>query len=443
VAAGVADDPIAVLASLFHDSVYFHVDGGLTDLQRQHLHIADASFACDREQYNGSACLPEYRAKGMRDEWVEDDDDDDDDTLLRMVESIFGYHPHSVVTHRNGLNEFLSAVVCVRLLEPLVSLRVLAELACCIEATIPFRPNITVKETNIADENKEHTTTILTPADRLYQNLEVTNARFRLGMTAADMVRAVQRSVRVANEDISNFGTDDVLWFLDNTWDLLPENNEALRPQCPYTVRDFQFAVFKMYGFFNFLNPDVVFQQYKGVPSDQVLAERQKYTVLNLNLGRKYVGAKLLALSVLEAFAQLTGGDAPVSLFMGPLPAPHQPVQCPLQKCSRRDVAKDPTVYKILVEGRRRETPFDVRQSPLAAYLYAYLGDAGVTDLLRKPHDQWDTLYPMTTDTARALLHALPVECVQTLGQCLACMVSSSPRKEAILRLVQEICKPS
>ena len=35
VAEGVADDPIAVLAALFHDAVYYHVDGGISDLQRE------------------------------------------------------------------------------------------------------------------------------------------------------------------------------------------------------------------------------------------------------------------------------------------------------------------------------------------------------------------------------------------------------------------------
>ena len=414
VASGVSDDPLAVLAALFHDSVYFHVDGGLSDLQRQHLNIFEDAFAQGDK-------LPEYRVKGNA----------SDDTLLRMVENIFGFPLNAVVTHRNGLNEFLSAVVCVRLLEPLLPLQKLAEIACCIEATIPFRPNTTDAQGNV-----------LTPPDRLYQQLDMTNTKFELGLTSDEMVQAVQRAVRVANEDVANFGTADVLWFLDNTWDLLPETNEALRKQSLYTVQDFQFAVFKMYTFFNYLKPGLVFQEYKGVPSAQVLHERQKYTSINLTLGSKYVGAKFLALSVLAAFAELTGGDAPVSLFMGDLPSPDRRTKCPLFPTGDLSqpsciVERDPTVFKILREGRRSETSFDIRQSPMAAYLYGHLGDELVSKLLRKPNDKWETLYPITEATARALLQELPRECVQKLGASLATMASS--RKQALESLIQKI----
>ena len=90
VAEGVADDPIAILAALFHDCVYYHVDGGISVLQRHHLKIYEDAFA------EGDK-LPEYRVKGDR---------GSSDAMRRMVECIFGYPLNTVVTHRNGLNEF-------------------------------------------------------------------------------------------------------------------------------------------------------------------------------------------------------------------------------------------------------------------------------------------------------------------------------------------------
>lgn len=419
VAQGVADDPIAVLASLFHDCVYYHVDGGLSDMQRENLKIYEDAFATGDK-------MPEYRVKG---------DKGSSDTLLRMVENIFGYPLNTVVTHQNGLNEFLSAVLCVRQFEPILPLRTLAEIACCIEATIPFRRSVTDQYGNV-----------LTCSDRLFLQMRVASSKFDLDMEEDELVESVQRAVRVANEDVANFGTEDVLWFLDNTWSLLPETNEALRQNFLYSVENFQFAVFKMYGFFGFLKPDVVFHSFKGVPDDAFYSERLKFTTLNLKLGKKYVGAKLLSLSVLAAFAKLTGGDAPVSLFMGDLPTRHRNGSCP--PCPLRDLPKpdpnnvgvverDPIVYQILSEGRRSETSFDVRQSPLASYLYGHLGDERVTELVKNEHNKWKALYPMTEVTARALLRELPKESIRCLGAALAIVAVS--RKEGLERVVKEI----
>lgn len=235
-----------------------------------------------------------------------------------------------------------------------------------------------------------------------------------------------------------------MLSFLDNTWKLLPETNKALRQHFLCSVENFQFAMLNMYSFFSVLKPNVVFNSFKGVPAPEVLTERERFTALNLKLGRTYVGSKVLSLSVLAAFAELTGGDAPVSLFMGDLPSRHRdnllrqsPFAQLLQPPSDGTVAVDPAVYKILSEGRRCETSFDIRQSPLAAYLYGNLGDEKVDALLKKPHEKWSSLYPMTEETARAFLKELPKEHVRCLGSALSSVAFS--RKEALLAVVENI----
>jgi hypothetical protein len=413
VSEGVPDDPIAILAALFHDCVYYHVDGGISDMQREKLQIYEDAFT-------QTDTMPEYRVIGGT--------GNSQDVLLRLVESIFGYPLNTVVTHQNGLNEFLSAVLAVRQLEPVLPLRTLAEIACCIEATIPFRTAV-----------EDHYGNVLTAMDRLYVQMRVASSKFDLDMEDEEIIAAVQRAARMANEDVANFGTEDVLWFLDNTWNLLPETNEALRQRFLYSVVEFQFAVFKMYGFFLFLQPKVIFPSFRGVPSSQVLTERLANAARNLKLGRKYVGAKLLSLSVLAAFAELTGGDAPIALFMGDLPSRHRATQeprCPLPKPAH-PAKGDPVVYQILSEGRRSETSFDIRQSPLASYLYGNLGDDKVAALIQRPHPQWKGLYPMTTETATALLRALPKECVQCLGKSLGTVAVS--RAELLEEVVQRI----
>ena len=77
----------------------------------------------------------------------------------------------------------------------------------------------------------------------------------------------------------------------------------------------------------------------------------------------------------------LTGGDAPVSLFMGDLPHEGEGDSLRLEDMlpklaapSATDV--DPDVLRLPKEGRKKESAFDLRHSPLAAYLYARLGDA-------------------------------------------------------------------
>jgi hypothetical protein len=485
VAEGVADDPIAVLAALFHDSVYFHVDGGISKLQLHYLNLfveeedeeeGDSITTAGARHNNQPQQLAQYHVKKPRPSRIKDEHnnndnkDEDIDILLRMVECIFGYPLNTdVVTYRCGLNEFLSAMICVRLLHTLLPLRTLAEITCCIEATIPFRSNNTVEEEchDTTKKKQKNTTTKkeeddddypnATPLGRLYQRLKLANTKFQLQMTTQDMVHAIQRAVRVANQDVANFASDDVLLFLDNTWDLLPETNTALRQQTSCTVYDVQFAVFKMYGFFHSVKPNVVFQQYQGIPCNDTLMKLQHQAKKNLDLGRMYVGVKLLALSVLAAFLHLTGGDAPVSFFVGDLSNHfHTDQEQPRHgdnddkhkyKCRLFPNGPMPptvnktemncTVYKILMDGRRSETSFDIRQSPLAAYLYGCLGDCQVNNFLTRPHAKWETLHPMTQETALALLKELPKDCVQTVGNCVKAIAPS--RRTALDDVLQEI----
>jgi hypothetical protein len=375
-------DPIAILSAFFHDCIYYHVDGSFTPGQAD---ILDGVYQADSEQYKFFASA-----------------EDSNDHLLKMVECIFGYSPGQEVTNGDGLNEFLSAIIAVRQLKDHLSIERLTQITCCIEATIPFRP-----------KNKE---TGLGPMERLHVQMEDARRRFDLKLDDEDLVKSVQRASILSNNDVGNFGTPDRHWFLDNTWSLLPETNETLRQQYLYTVKNFHHGIFKMYGFFGFLQPSVVFHSFRGVPNDEELSVKIGQCTQNLELGKKYVGAKLLSMSLLAAFAELTGGDGPMSLFMGDLPSRHHvsskisdalptPSENSLKNC-------DQDVYSILAHGRRTETSFDIRQSPLAAYLYSYLGDEGLSKLLNG--HKW---FPITEENGVELLTAFPRVVVEAVAR--------------------------
>ena len=57
----------------------------------------------------------------------------------------------------------------------------------------------------------------------------------------------------------------------------------------------------------------------------------------------------------------------------------------------------DPDVLRLLKEGRKKESAFDLRHSPLAAYLYARLGDAA-SDRALASEDGWPFLEALPRD---------------------------------------------
>ena len=130
------NNPIAVIAACFHDCIYYHVDGGLTPVQavllKGSFRIKDQHIE-DHEHSMNSRQIYEFFATSRE---KVTDNIDESLNLLQMVEVIFGYVPgqHIRITN-DGLNEYLSALVAVRMLKDLLPIEILAQIACCIEAT--------------------------------------------------------------------------------------------------------------------------------------------------------------------------------------------------------------------------------------------------------------------------------------------------------------------
>lgn len=391
-------DPILILSAYFHDLIYHSVDGGFSDEQDN---ILSNVFSQEGSDLHLSREI-------------------DGDTLLQIVIRIFGLTPGQEL--KGVVNEFLSAVIACRELEEVLGLKQLVQIACCIEATVPFRsPNLQGK----------------TAREQLYERLQDTNEEFGLDLTEDEMVSAVQRATQMANLDVGNFGTTDRAYFLDKTWSLLPENSEPLRKKhLSYTVQDFQYAVFKMSGFFSFVTPELVFSEFRGVPGKEELQRMRKEAYRNLEIGKAYVASKVLSISLVAAIAELTGGDAPIALFMGDLPSPeHNSDRLGdlLPDIPKHTLDVDDDVYAILKFGRTSETSFDVRQSPLGAFLYGWMGDAQVFQVLEDIHP----VYPMDTEKAWKLLAAMPREPLSIVADRMSIVAVS--RAESIRNVMKEL----
>jgi hypothetical protein len=338
---------IARLAAIYHDIVYFHVDGGFPPNVSERIgdvveHHSDRIFLTTAP-----------------------------DALLADLAAIFGFSPGQELKHDGGLSEFLSAALAVRELQGFLGLKDLWAVAACIEATIPFR--VTVQGT--------------TPDDLLGKRL----ACLRNGSAALtdEEIETIQiLAVRLANADVRSFGQPDLGNFLENTWQLLPETNPEFQRVGAYSIRSYREALVRMEGFLSNLDPDVIFRQHGTTPGDDEFQVMVHHAVSNLRSGSEYLRANIAAILVIEALAELTGGDGPISYFIGATDSGQPQIHDLLHQVGiLTDSAAPPLdagVLRVLKFGPASVNGFDTASSLLVGYFYQLLGTAGITDLLRR-----------------------------------------------------------
>ena len=270
--------------------------------------------------------------------------------------------------------------------------------------------------------------------EHLFDRVLATNASFDLGLTEEEVETIIHDAVGLANSDVGNFQTPDQAFFLSNTWKLLPESNIDLRHTNVFRISNFTLALKKMLGFFSHLDTDLIFLTFRGMPNKEDLSDLRFRARKNLDIAKRYMDCKLLSISVLGAMAELTGGDTPVAMFMGDLPelgyvSPSADDYIPKIE-PKNELKLNRLVHDILRDGRADETSFDLKHSPIAAYIYGLVGDIGVDRSLEY------AVYPMDAENARKLLSSLPGECVKQIG--LACAEIAVTRSKALKVLVQE-----
>lgn len=336
--------PLGRLAAIYHDTVYHQVDQGF--IPAVWSKISDLGKLHDDSHFALSAKL---------------------DEKAHDVAMIFGFEPGDHIGAHDGPNEFLSAILAIRELGRYLDRKESWTIAACIEATIPFRSKD--KQGRLPPE----------VIDRRIKRL----ATFR-GENLSEKERSeiVRLAVRVANSDVQSFAQADVGAFLDDTWKLLPETNPEFHNDGAYSIHSYRQALSKTESFLSLLDPEVIFQQHGGVPTDRVFGIMQGRAQGNLAKGCEYLRAKIVTVSILEALADITGGDAPVSYFTGSAESGETMAYGLLPDDEALPEngfpAVDPMVLHVLTYGRMLETSFDTSRSPLSAHLYEVLGTVGI-----------------------------------------------------------------
>jgi len=362
-------DSIQKLAAYFHDVVYYTIDGCLNEDQQSMI----GDCICEDD---GVVSIAENSS--------------DENFLMTM--DIFGYGFGKILDPFKGLNEFLSAAIAVRCYQVSFSSNpaVLAQISACIEATIPFRKH---------DENGKDV------CESLFDRMTLVNKKYNLGLTEEELVKSVQRAVELRNSDLGNFAAADHAVFLSNTWNLLPESNVRLRNKKFFRISDFAFALKKMTSFIEFLDPESLYGYFRDPEYEILMAEMTKAARLNIDVALDYMHCKRVSISVVAAIAELTGGDAPIALFLGENYIAQRIVEL-IKVGAHPDLKHNKSVLNILSDGRDSDSNFDIRSSPFAAYIYALVGTDGVDQCMKY------AVHPMDKENALALLRALPYDCV-------------------------------
>lgn len=388
------NDPIRTMAALYHDIVYHQVDMGFSP---QIWELISPYIRQENGEFYVAETLPS------------------DDRLLLMILDVFDLKHGQKLSSVAALNEFLSALVMNKQLDGLVREKDLLCMTLCIEATIPFR--------GLTPEGKTH-------FEVMEQRLREISEHYNLGLSQQEVIDTIKIAVTFANKDIENFAESDPDRFLDNTWKLLPETNAALRIPDVYSIGTYRQALQKMETFLLGLDPDLIFNQYNGIPSDEDYRQMTRYARNNVIIAREYLKLKIFATVILEALAKATGGDAPLSLFLGDIP--REGVSIKRLEYFLPDIDEpawvdhNSIIYHLLEAGRSGETSFDMKNSPLSLFVYKAMPPEKISASLERAHEFYDGRL-----SAHDFLLELDPAAVQPIARASSIMVFT--RRQALL----------
>lgn len=352
---GGSGDGIEILAALFHDIVYVQVDGSVN--------------------FNLTYYLAPFIREEMGQLYIKDQTEYQSNVTFELVIKVFGFVPGQALSPLAGQNEFLSALVAAKVLEPFFKSLIIVQIVACIEATIPFRSK---SESGLSSN------------EILCQRLRATNNQFQLKLTEAEIISTIKGSVRLANRDVYSFAAPSSAVFLANTWNLLPETNHNLKKSNSYTVRDYRIALQKMSGFLSFLKPELVFRQFQGEPDDQTYQGLIERTHKNLKVARLYLESKLVAIAILEALSLRIGQDVSLTIMMGELPdsqvfigrlGDYFPELVDFYQPTN-EIEEE--VLNLLEIGRSGSPAYDLKTSPLTVFMVRYIGFDSVRAMQEK-----------------------------------------------------------
>jgi len=393
------NNAIVSLAALYHDIVYYQVDMGVSP------HIWEL--------------IAPYIRK-VNDQFFVAENIPVTDRLFFLTLEIFDLVPGQKLSSVTAMNEFLSALVMNKQLAGLVSEKNLALMTICIEATIPFR--------GFSPDGKSH-------FDILESRLPEVFQHYGLEISKQDLIDGIKTAVMFANKDIENFAENDAGRFLDNTWKLLPETNAALRLPDVYSIGAYRVALLNMLNFFENVNADTIFSQYRDVPSTEEFSRMTRLARKNVRIACEYLGIKILGTTILEALALATGGDAPLSLFLGDLPREGISINRLEYFLPELDdpewLEHNSEIYHLLESGRASDVSFDMKNSPLSLFVYKSVPPELIASYLLRARD-----FYRGRISSEDFLREINPSLVQAIARASSIMVYT--RRQALLKFAGE-----
>lgn len=385
--------PIQVLAALFHDVVFYQVDGGfpvcVTGLLEQ--------VTCHEPGY--------LRLRDIAPE----------DRTMTLCLDIFGFHSGQRLSPRQGMNEFLSAVVAARLLRSYLSDSQLMAVVASIELTIPFRgPNA-----------KGHSA-----AQRLAQHVQACRTRMTSTLCEPDLPdtafvkTTVTNAVDLANRDVTGFIEASPQYCLVNSMLLVEESMMPRAASGKRSLQAYRSALLGMDGFLGHLNPAWVGQNFEGHPPADGVMLMQTTAQKNIGFVRDYLAAVLNTVAILEALVKCAGVGSPMALsLMGMNSAKEVRLPSP---AARPRVQAD--VHQLLEHGLSDPEGPDLQALPLAACVYQFLGQEATRQSLQQARHMFEGSL-----TPQAFLQNLDRNMVSAIIQLAAVM--DKAHKGALLAL--------
>jgi len=385
------------LAALFHDLVYYQLDGGFP------TGVAHWLNGVVRDEPRGITMGPIAP----------------DDGILSLCADIFGFEVGQTLSVYAGLNEFMSALVAGRQLYKHLQLTDLIGVLACIEATIPFRNTV---------QNGESAPDLLARRVRAVTRTYVPEL---LGAALDAHVAVVMRdAVETGNRDVRGFALANHAQFLSNTWLLIDESNAPLKAVGVYALSEYRGALTRMAGFLAHLDPASIFQSYSGYPDAATLGEWTAAASRNLCFACDYLDCKTATVAIIEALARATGHDSPVSMFLGDISSLHgKPERAedylPLASSG---ATLNEALLQVFEKGRERESHNDLTSSPLTAFTYRCIGQEGMRAAIADARRMFDGLI-----SPLEFLHTLDRAMVSLIVR--ACARIAVSRREALLAL--------
>jgi hypothetical protein len=297
----------------------------------------------------------------------------DQDRAMQLCFQIFGFQAGQVLPLFRGMNEFLSAAVAVRLLEPYLALSDLIAVVACIEATVPFRPPQ-------SDGQDCCGLLALRVREQAGRHLGLSEVAPLAAYTDAVMCDAIA----IANRDVGGFAEPSPAKFISATWLLIEESNAPLAAVGVYTLRDYREALTRMQTFLQGLLPERVFHHYAGFPRADEFERLTAAAASNIAFALSFLQLKMTSISIIEALALATGGNGPVSMFLGDIRSTFGTPERVEDFLPAGPQAQglDTQILQVLEMGRPADSRSDLTISPLTAYMYRCLGVAGSAEAL-------------------------------------------------------------